>query len=309
MTELFSASLWYILKCLLRRTQLAIHQRLRQLERSDVTDTVANVIGDAIIPGILTSAVAVAPFLLFQWYAFTEYCGLTKPKLDYDANVIRYAEENSLKLPSAEPAEWCRDKIPIPYSYVQSRYWDVGFLRYFELRQAPNFLLAAPAIALILWSGHAFFRRHRHYCLRLGCTYFNLDPGAPRAPAHDVYRSGVLPKDCFVYVAHAVFLALFCLLFAHVQIATRMICSSSPVLYWVAAVMTASPERKATPNLDLDKEAAALKLESQENLEHWWKSALTEEPVRRREGRWLRDYFVGYAVVGTVMFSNFLPWT
>ena len=61
-------------------------------------------------------------------------------------------------------------------------------------------------------------RCHRYYALRLGCTYFNMDPAAARAPAHDAYRSRVLPRDAFVYVVHAAALALFGLFFAHVQV-------------------------------------------------------------------------------------------
>ena len=67
-------------------------------------------------------------------------------------------------------------------------------------------------------SSYFIIRCHRYYAHRLGCTYFNLDPAAPRVPAHDTYRSRVLPKDAFVYVVHAVALALFGLFFAHVQV-------------------------------------------------------------------------------------------
>ena len=74
---------------------------------------------------------------------------------------------------------------------------------------------------LLIRKSSDFFRCHRYYALRLGCTYFNLDPAAPRAPAHDTYRSRVLPKDAFVYVVHAVALALFGLFFAHVQVSER----------------------------------------------------------------------------------------
>ena len=43
---------------------------------------------------------------------------------------------------------WCDKLIPLPYSYIQDSYWNVRLLRYFELKQIPNFLLAAPMILL-----------------------------------------------------------------------------------------------------------------------------------------------------------------
>ena len=114
--------------------------------------------------------------------------------------------------------QWCHARIPLPYGYVQDKYWNVGFLRYFELRQLPNFLLAAPALYLVLAHSARFVRCHRHFALRLGCTYFNLDPAAPRPPAHHACRARVLPREAFVYVVHAAAVALFGLFFAHVQV-------------------------------------------------------------------------------------------
>ena len=53
------------------------------------------------------------------------------------------------------------------------------------------------------------------------------------------------------------------------------------------------------------------KVEIKENLDHVWRNAATEERISRgnREGRNVRNYFLVYAVVGTVLFSNMLPWT
>lgn len=43
---------------------------------------------------------------------------------------------------------WCRRPVPNLYSHIQSAYWGVGFLRYWQWKQLPNFLLAAPALLL-----------------------------------------------------------------------------------------------------------------------------------------------------------------
>ena len=54
-----------------------------------------------------------------------------------------------------------------------------------------------------------------------------------------------------------------------------------------------------------------LQVESKENLDHPWRNLALEERISRgnREGGNVRNYFLGYAVVGTVLFSNMLPWT
>lgn len=44
---------------------------------------------------------------------------------------------------------WCHDRpFPSLYSHIQSAYWGVGLLRYWQWKQLPNFLLAAPVLLL-----------------------------------------------------------------------------------------------------------------------------------------------------------------
>ena len=84
--------------------EVTIYRRLKQLERSDFGESLANIIGDSIIPTVLSSVACLAPFVLFQVYGFTQFCGLTKPNNYYDQAIIDYAEDRGLKMPSAEPS-------------------------------------------------------------------------------------------------------------------------------------------------------------------------------------------------------------
>jgi phosphatidylinositol glycan class V len=45
-----------------------------------------------------------------------------------------------------------------PYGYVQQHYWGNGFLRYYQVKQFPNFLLAAPMLMLSAFSAYTFAR-------------------------------------------------------------------------------------------------------------------------------------------------------
>lgn len=44
---------------------------------------------------------------------------------------------------------WCDETLPSIYTFVQSHYWNVGFLRYWTLSNLPLFALAAPMLVLL----------------------------------------------------------------------------------------------------------------------------------------------------------------
>ena len=81
----------------------------------------------------LQCILALGPFIGFQYYGHFLYCtgGTTKA------------------LPHPD---WCDWNIPVPYSFIQEHYWNVGFLRYFQFKQLPNFLLATPMLCLVIYS-------------------------------------------------------------------------------------------------------------------------------------------------------------
>lgn len=203
----------------------AIFRRLKQLGRADISDSITNVIAECIVPTFVCILVCLMPFILFQWFAFVRFCGLTKQDRDFHEAIVKYAIDNNLKLPTSDPSPWCSYFLPMPYSYVQSHYWNVGFLRYYEVKQLPNFILAVPMLLIIWRQSIRFYRQHSHYCRRLGLTYFAMNP-AEVIPRFDMYATKVLPRECFVYIVHAVLLSVFVATCAHVQASYLFILSS-----------------------------------------------------------------------------------
>ncbi|CAK9187826.1 unnamed protein product [Ilex paraguariensis] len=84
-----------------------------------------------LISGVLHCLCLFVPFMAFQAYGYYNICARGFPD---------------------ESRSWCKARLPLLYNYIQSRYWGVGFLRYFQLKQLPNFLLASPILSLALCS-------------------------------------------------------------------------------------------------------------------------------------------------------------
>ena len=73
---------------------------------------------------IIFNGLILASFILFQLYGYVLYC---MPLADVTWDTVC--------------SLWCDKLIPLPYSYIQDSYWNLGFLRYFELKQIPNSFL------------------------------------------------------------------------------------------------------------------------------------------------------------------------
>lgn len=116
---------------------------------------------------------------------------------------------------------WCQDAVPLPYSYIQAAYWDVGLGRYWTLAQVPNFVLAAPVLLMGAWACKRFARSwHRVY----------VDTCQPWRSAR---------QECeLAYVYYTMAVLALLLFVSHVQIALRFATPGGlPLLWWGAALL------------------------------------------------------------------------
>lgn len=188
---------------------------------------------------------ACLPFVVFQTYGYLVYC--------VPRNV----------------RPWCRDTIPLIYSFVQKHYWDVGLFRYYQWKQLPNFLLALPIIVLSTIYVTLYMKTV------IEKQWLKPDDGLKTA--HNNGTRGIYSPTAFPFVAHLAFIVLFGATSMHIQVITRLICSSSPALYWFSAHV-------------IDKEV------KEPSCQSVWRSLIA-------------IFFACYCVVGTIMHSTYYPWT
>ncbi|XP_063091895.1 GPI mannosyltransferase 2 isoform X1 [Cavia porcellus] len=243
------------------------------------------------------------PFALFQYYAYTQFC-LPGPARSIPEPLVQLAVDRGYRIVGENKPPWCSWDLPLIYSYIQDVYWNVGFLRYYELKQVPNFLLAAPVAILVFWATWTYMTTHPWLCLTLGLRRNKNSKTIEKS------NPGFLSPQVFVYLVHAVFLLLFGGLCMHVQVLTRFLASSTPVVYWFPAYLLQDQELLLRslgtmpwkPLVEDSPSRQKVPRNSIMGLLYNWKTC---SPVTR----YILGYFLTYWLLGLLLHCNFLPWT
>ncbi|KAF0920160.1 hypothetical protein E2562_033462 [Oryza meyeriana var. granulata] len=256
-----------------------------------------------LVTGFLRSIFIFLPFFAFQAYGYLNIC---------------------LHGNMEEMRPWCKAKVPLLYGFIQSHYWGVGFLRYFQVKQLPNFLLASPVLSLAVYS-------IIHYTKMLRQLFESSSIHEPIVATVDgrsieaykssdvdtVLKSGfstnvtnkaqgyadvkrrksvstqtdsasihnnrsndqiievnkdVCPILVLPFILHLAFMTFTAFFMMHVQVSTRFL-SASPPIYWAASHILVSPS------------------------------------YSKRWGYLICVYFVAYILLGSLLFTNFYPFT
>jgi phosphatidylinositol glycan class V len=213
---------------------------------------------DEVVPYLTSMATR---YLLQQW-------GGMIPK-----SPLTVSNETTQLCSSAKP--WHRLMPNYAYSHIQSKYWNVGLFRYWHWKQIPNFLLAAPIVYIAVYT-------IQHFDEIFGqVPDGKKNDDAPAKGGKNAARGTAATEDrwqrmlanpAFPYAAHLLVLLCVGLFFANVQITTRLLCASSPIIFVGMAHL-------------YSKQRSAFKT------------------------NWVVWYLVLYNVLGAVLHSNHFPWT
>ncbi|KAL3698442.1 hypothetical protein R1sor_012518 [Riccia sorocarpa] len=200
-----------------------------------------------ILTAVLQSFAVATPFVGFQFYGWLQMCYIPRVKL----------------ISPARP--WCSASVPYLYGFVQSHYWNVGFLRYFQLKQLPNFLLASPMLVLSICSIIAYGRQQPRLLFSLGLVVAGSSSPAQAKVALlsdgeevrakiarkgktgdgslEAPRKGFFSPAAVCFLIQLGFMTAVAMFVMHVQVATRFLSVSPPVYWYGAHTMISSKVR------------------------------------------------------------------
>lgn len=215
------------------------------------------------------------PFLFVQIYDYRLFCSIFEN--DISEFLVNFGKKHKLILRGSfleNNQSWCYKSLPFAYSYVQDHYWNVGFLKYYEFKQLPNFCLALPVVYLSIKNVINYLSNHKDTLIHFGIlrklTGFNSIVPGEKIKSEPSIKLLLFDIE-FALIIHVLALTIFCVLFIHVQVTTRMLFSSTPIIYWFCC-----------------------------------RTLYSQNTIAKL---FVKYYFATYFVLGTIMFCNFLPWT
>lgn len=232
-----------------------------------------------IIKMIAYGICGILQYSLIQYYFYQLFC--SSRLINHSELIINYGNDNNLLLSGQliNKSIWCNYTIPISYSFIQSQYWNVGFFKYYTIKQIPNFILAFPILFTMFYINLKYFLDNPIDKIKLILN-----------PKYTKYTKQ------FVFYVHATFLTIFCILFIHIQVSTRFLLSSSPLIYWYGAEIIYSDKE-----IKLNKKNSLIKL-----IKIIFDFRDNNQDIKTKL---FTIWFLLYFIVGIVMFCNFLPWT
>lgn len=166
------------------------------------------------------------------------------------------------------------------WTRLQREKWNVGWLTMWHWRQIPNWLIASPMFYII----YLCMKRYNPSC------FF---------PFHQWSIRQVLEWNPSSSLGvHLICSLMICLVYAHPQIITRLVCSSNPLIYLVIAEKIMQ-EKKILLNINNKN--------SIKSMNDSWTSSLLSLDNQRFP--YMTIYCICYSLGGVIAHANGYPWT
>ncbi|BHF66133.1 hypothetical protein SprV_0200914700 [Sparganum proliferum] len=250
------------------------------------------VLKNLVLFAVVAKAAVCTMIVVFSLFPDHAADAFSPPDPDFPSPALyTYASELAVPTPfttnlTAAPA-WCNHVPLSSYNNIQSKFWDVGFLQYYKFKQIPHFLLAAPVLVIAALIIYNFYCSARKVLLTLGILVENLR------------QQQLLPHVC-----HLLFLSLYGVANVHVQVLTRMLFSSCPIIYWYCASILVGDNLFSPSKDKKNKKPSSGGFSISRMI-----TILSPSSYLYMHQKILLFYFYSYILVGCFMHSNFLPWT
>ena len=228
------------------------------------------------------------------------------------------------------------------YAAVQRQYWNVGAFRYFQIKQIPNFLLATPIIIISFFTFYYFSSRLlRDARNKITGNYAVLKQGEKRSIWSTLSLCFYVCLSCLQsplssHLLHLLAVTMLGIIVAHIQIVTRLICSSCPVIYIGLAVLLVDysrptiAERERNTYRECSSQQNTVTEQSEDSLrfsrEHSSTGIEVQDPLITVENisnvnsqknllnfKYVPYFVISYIILfnflGIVLHPNFYPWT
>ncbi|KAN0030844.1 hypothetical protein ACTA71_009489 [Dictyostelium dimigraforme] len=276
---------------------------------------------------IIQSLIIILPYVAFQYYGYSRFCINNNNNNSSSSNGDGF---NSIKNGGDWPRPWCKlnddgwlFKYPNLYGFVQNHYWNQGFFNYYTINQIPNFLFATPIVLLSIGSVVSYLKYFINQPNQMIYSTFksrskNITNDTTLQLASIGHSSNTFSlvyysPHLLPFIVYLSFLTVFSVTFMHVQVITRFFIHS-PLIFWFSAkffmnripeVSTSSPRMSDSGNNnnnDNNINTSPKKKEDSKLIADNFKKERVERIL-------ILSYFILYNILGSVLFTNFYPWT
>jgi phosphatidylinositol glycan class V len=147
------------------------------------------------------------------------FCKVSDSELsDIPKYLVEYGLERGYHIIGDSVPVWCQFTIPFSYTEVQSTHWGVGFMKYYQFKQIPNFLLAMPGTIISTSCVVCYYMWNKQTCWTLGIKSDRSDAKKSDDGCRCLWNNPrLLP-----YVVHVLVLTVFGWMFVHIQVCTSI---------------------------------------------------------------------------------------